>query len=203
MKIFSNNFGTSIRGLSALLPAILLSALGAACSTTPSVKVQTAPGLDLTRYDTFAFVSPLGTDRSGYASFLSQDLKQATQSALEAKGYKYSESAPKMLVNFTVNVSVKTQVDPAPLMAAGPWGFRAGLYGAWPGYAFPGTINQYQQGTLLLDLVDPEKKQLIWEGSDNTTAYDLSKVTDAQIQKAIGAITAKIPAVGTAASATE
>ena len=173
--------------------AVVMSALLAACSTTPSVKVQTAPSVDISQYGTFAFVSPLGTDRAGYASFLSQDLKAATRSGLEAKGYKYSESDPKMLVNFTVNVQVRTDVE-APMLAAGPWGFRAGLYGAWPGYAFPGSINQYQQGTLLLDLVDPARKQLIWEGSDNTTSYDLSKWNDKQVQTAVGAIMAKIPA---------
>jgi hypothetical protein len=150
--------------------------------------------VNIAQYNTFDFVSPLGTDRSGYASFLSQDFKQATQSSLEAKGYKYSTSAPKMLVNFTVNVQVKTEVNPAPLAAAGPWGFRAGLYGAWPGYAFPGSINQYQQGTLILDLVDAEKKQLIWEGSDQMAGFDLSKATDKQIQQHVSAILSEIPA---------
>lgn len=176
-----------------LFPTLLCLLVLAACSTTPSVKVQTAPGANISQYDTFGFVSPLGTDRSGYASFLSQDLKQATQSALEAKGYKYSASGAKMLVNFTVNVQIKTEVNPAPLAAAGPWGFRAGLYGAWPGYAFPGSINQYQQGTLLVDLVDAEKKQLIWEGSDQMTGFDLSKATEKQLQAHINAILAEIP----------
>lgn len=145
---------------------LVVSALMAGCVTNPSVSVQSEPGVNIASYDSFGFISPLGTDRNGYSSFLSSHLKQATRTALEAKGYVYKETHPAMLVNFNTSVQQKTDVDDMGpgVMAPGPLlGFRAGMYGAWPGYGDV-VVDQYQEGKLVIDLVDPAKKQMIWEG---------------------------------------
>jgi len=181
--------------LAGVVPLALCGLL-AACSSTPKVTQQSAPDVNIANYRTFSYISPLGTDRSGYTSFLSADLKKATQTALEAKGYSYTETSPAMLVNFSVSVQQKTQVEPMPAMPVGRFGFRAGLYGGWAGYGYPGTIDQYDEGTLMIDLVDPGKKQLIWEGSTKTISNDASKWTDEQIQTQVNAIIGALPQAG-------
>lgn len=184
-------FRKHLRFAAILVPAVLMSA----CATTPSVDTQSAPGVDIAGYDTFGYVSPLGTDRAGYTSFLSQSLKNAARSALEAKGYRYEESNPAMLVNFNVSVQQKTEVDTlaAPPIAYGPFGYRAGLYGGWAGYGYPDMIDQYDEGTLMVDLVDPEEKAMVWEGVTKMRSNDASKWNEQDVRDHVNAVIAEVP----------
>lgn len=173
---------------------VLATALIAGCATT-TAQVRSAPGVNLASYSTFAFVSPLGTDRAGYTSFLSTSLQNATRSALEAKGYRYSESNPQLLVNFTGKSEQKTDVEPAmaaPMVGRGFYGYRAGLYGAWGGWS--PMVDQYDEGTLLMDVVDASKKELLWEGTATLDKTDLSKWNDQDVQKTVQTIVDQIPA---------
>jgi hypothetical protein len=51
----------------------------------------------------------------------------------------------------------------SPMVGYGYYGYRYGLYNAWPLYDEDRTVT-YKIGTINLDIVDAEKKQLIWEG---------------------------------------
>jgi hypothetical protein len=84
------------------------------CASTPTIHTQSAPGLSVSEYKTFAYISPLGTDDSKYGSLLSKKLKDRTTTALTAKGFTYDETSPDMLVNFTASVKQKTDVDSMP-----------------------------------------------------------------------------------------
>jgi hypothetical protein len=127
----------------------------AACESGPKIRTNTNPTADFSRYRTFAFFKPLGTDRGEYSSLLSQYLKSATQRELEARGYVYSETSPDLLVNFGARVEQKTQVTTTPTAGVG-------FYGGWPAYETD--VRQYDQGTLNVDLIDPKIRQLVWEG---------------------------------------
>lgn len=69
------------------------------------------------------------------------------------------------------------------------------MYAGWAGNAYP-AVNQYDEGTLMVDLVDPGKKQLIWEGSTQTISNDASKWTSEQVQTQVNAIIGSLPAAG-------
>ena len=45
----------------------------------------------------------------------------------------------------------------------GYYGYRYGLYSPWPHYDDDRTVT-YKIGTINVDIVDAEKKQLVWEG---------------------------------------
>lgn len=177
------------------LLAMSFTAFLGGCASTPRTTTQAAPGVDIGSYNTFSYISPLGTDRSGYTSFLSKSLMSATRSTLEAKGYRYSEDAPKMLVNFNANVQQKTKVDSAigAGVGMGPWGYRRGLYAGWGGYGYPGSVRQYDEGILTIDLVDPTMKEMIWEGVSQAKSYDASKWTEEDINSHVTAILAELP----------
>lgn len=106
--------------LPAVVPCLASTALIGGCATP--AQVRTAPGANVADYKTCNFVSPLGTDRAGYSSFLSSSLKSVTRSALEAKGYTDSESDAQMAVNFSGQAQRKTDValrrDGEPATAA-------------------------------------------------------------------------------------
>ena len=183
--------------------AVAASALAlAACSTGPDVRVQTDRTADFSQYRTFAFVSPLGTDRDGYQSIVSQNLKAATQREMEARGMRLDANAPQLLVNFNASLDDKLRVTTVPMASfgmGGYYGYRYGMYSAWPMYNDATIVRQYQQGTLNIDVVDAARKQLVWESvvTHSVGQHDLDNL-EAAIDTAVVAAFAKFPVAGTA-----
>ncbi len=168
-----------------------------ACSTGPDVRVQTDRSADFSQYRTFAFVSPLGTDRDGYQSIVSQNLKAATQREMEARGIRFDANAPQLLVNFNASLDDKLRVTTVPMAGygmGGYYGYRYGMYSAWPMYNDATIVSQYQQGTLNIDVVDAARKQLVWESvvTHSVSQHDLDNL-EAAINNAVAAAFAKFP----------
>jgi hypothetical protein len=144
----------------------LLVALIAGCATTnpPNTRVDYDKNADFSVYRTFGFPKETGTDRGGYATLVTSYFKSSVTTAMEARGYKYVEENPDLLVNFFMNTRERTETRPNPGASGyGYYGYRDGLYRGWPRYDWDRTVN-YQVGTINVDIVDAEKKQLIWEG---------------------------------------
>lgn len=160
---------TTLRFIAATL---VVSVMLAACATGPTIRSDANPAVDLRSFETFAFFSPLATDQAGYQTILTARLKDATRRNLEAKGFRYSEAEPDLLVNFFVNVEDRQEIRTTPAPPPPPmgyYGYRTGYYGGWGGYygGFGATEIQtinYQEGTLTIDLVDPAGKVLVWQG---------------------------------------
>lgn len=159
-------------------------ALGAAmlalagCATGPSVRAEYDKSVDFVPYKTFGFFDPLGTDKSGYGSIVSQYLKAATRSELEARGLRFDDTAPQLRVNFNAKLSDKLQSTtmPGPTMGMGYYGYRGAFYSPWPTYGYNTTTvtSTYTEGTLNIDIVDAARKQLVWEGVVVGTVHDTS-----------------------------
>ena len=115
-----------------LLAAGCLAALLSACATGPSIRSDYDQKADFSRYRTFGYMSPLGTDKAGCSSLLTERLKDATRGQMEMRGYVYNTADPDLLINFNGKLQQKTQVAGAP--PVGPCGYRSGFYGGWPGY---------------------------------------------------------------------
>ena len=152
-----------IKILYSLAAALLL----AACATPgPQVRTDVNPSVDFSQYRTYAYVDPLGTDRAGYRTLLTQRLKRAVDRSMQERGFTYAPENPDLLVNFYVNVEEKQRVTSAPTTAIGIgygyYGYRYGLYSAWPAYET--RTYEYTEGTLTIDLVDAEKLELAWNG---------------------------------------
>lgn len=188
----------------ALAAAAGLLALGG-CASGPNVRADYDRSADFSAYKTFAFASPLGTDRNGYQSVVSQHLKAATQRELEARGMRLDAAAPQLLVNFSATLSDKLRVTTMPTMGVGAgmgyYGYRGGMYSTWPLYADQTTVSQYQEGTLNIDVVDAARKQLVWEGvvTDSVTQKILDDVP-AAVNAAVKAAFVKYPLAGPAAA---
>jgi hypothetical protein len=138
--------------------------LVAACSSGPTIRADGDPSVDFTQYKTFGFFDQLSTDKSKYATMLTGRLKDATRAELGKRGIQEAPQ-PQLLVNFSTNVENRTEVQSTGTSASyGFYGYRAGMYGAWGGYPQDVYTTHYQQGTLAIDLVDSQKKQLVWQG---------------------------------------
>ncbi len=142
---------------------IALALCSAACTSGPQVRVDSDPSANLTSYKTFAFFEELATDKSSYSTMITSRLKDATRRELERRGYEEVTQNPDLRVNFNTNVENRTDVQSSPSASAGFYGYRAGMYGAWGGYPIDIHTTHYQQGTLVIDLVDAQKRQLVWQ----------------------------------------
>jgi len=143
---------------------ILLSllALLAACSTGPTVRSDRDASAVFSSYATFGFFEPVGTDKAGYETLVTQALKAATRREMEARGYRYAESGADLLVNFNAQLAERTEVQPRAMPVPQPdyYGYRS--YVTWPDYGV--VVTQYNEGTLNIDVVDAQRKRLVWEG---------------------------------------
>jgi len=189
--------------ISSLLSAGLLASglLLTGCASGPEVKANAAQGTDFASYKTFGFASPLGTDKGGYQSIVSQYLKAASQRELEARGLKYEPNAPQLLINFNAALNDKLMVTSMPTMGVGMsrsyYGYRSGMYSTWPMYQ--DQVSSYKEGTLNVDLIDAARKQMVWEAvvTDSVTQKDVEQLKQA-IDIAVAAAFAKFPLAATA-----
>lgn len=151
----------------------------ASCASGPSVRSDFDAQANFAQYRTFAFADPLGTDKAGYSTLVTERLKTATRLQMEQRGYLFDEKSPDLLVNFLTQVSTKSEYVPPPPMPWGPnyYGYRMGFYGPWAGYQFGPEVIQYTQGVLNIDLIDAKKSQLVWEGVATTVINDLEQAS--------------------------
>jgi hypothetical protein len=144
----------------------LAAAALAACATTtgPDITIDYDRSADLSSFQTYGFPKELGTDRAGYSTLITTYFKNAVNREMEKRGFAFDANDPDLLVNFFANVRDVTEVRSMPSSSYGYYGYRYGLYGAWPYYDEDVSTVHYKVGTANVDIVDAERMQLIWEG---------------------------------------
>jgi hypothetical protein len=155
--------------------AIIATTLSA-CSSGPTVRSDKAANVDFSQYQTFAFVSELATDRAGYTTLVTQHFKDAISAELTARGYKYNKSSPQLLVNFNSNVANRSETRSIPTTSYhyGYYHYRRGIvYAGFPVYSTDVSTVHYKVGTVNIDLIDADKRQLVWEGIAEGTLKQL------------------------------
>ncbi len=180
------------------------------CANTPEVRFASDPYANFSSYQTFGFVSPLGTDRSGYQSLVTQQIKSAVQGQLELRGIRLVSDSPQLLVNFNAFITDKTHISTVPILVqpsfgqptfnggfygGSYYGYRGGLYTPWPMYVDQTVVTSYKEGTLNIDIIDAARKQLIWEGrviDDDVTRKERANL-QTSINAAVAAAFAKYP----------
>ncbi len=171
----------SFRNLVVVLLAIMLTA----CASAPRIQTMQAPGADLTVYQSFAFVDPLGTDRAGYASLISQQLKFSTRRELELLGLNHVDEAPEadLLVNFHAHLDerIRSRIVSDPYMGPSFFDYRYGYYSPWPAYITHTEIEQYSEGTLVVDLIDARTNEMVWEGAARNTVTEKTRRDAARV----------------------
>jgi hypothetical protein len=177
--------------------ALLMLAFLGACASGPRIVTNAAPGFDVTQYRTFGFLDPLSTDRNGMRTIESQELIAATARELEARGLSRDDANPDMHVNFMIATREKIESRPT----AGPsMYYGRARYGTWGGYGMGmgvGTtteVVQRTEGTLSIDLIDADRKELVWEGSATARVTDeIRENRRAVINSAVSEIFAQFP----------
>lgn len=170
-----------------------------ACASRPVVRIQSAPTLDIQKYQSFGFVEHPDTDKAGYTTLTTRYLKDAVTREMVARGYTQSDH-PDLLVNFTTGSRDKVEGDPWPDVGLG-WGRWSRGWG-WGGMWGGRDIRTVTEGSLTIDVVDQQHKELVWSGTakGRVTNQDEDHPQSA-IDKAVSAIFTKYPKQPLVASA--
>lgn len=141
----------------------------AACAVAPRVYSSQKPNLDFTSYETYGYVTELGTQEPGAPqSLLTQYLIAAIDREMQTAGYRYVEDGGDLLVNFFVETQERLESrhrgpGPTSYVGIGYYMYRRGLYVAWRAYP-DAEVEMYTEGTLNIDIADSRQRELVWEG---------------------------------------
>ena len=155
-----------MRFIKPLIFLVLVSLL-ASCVSNFKVTADYEKGTDFSIYKTFNFL-PWRDDVSTHIAKSSQDmLYAAVKKEMEAKGYTYVEKGGDLAVGISVLIEEKVEyrADGSVNYNVG-YGYY-GYYGGYGmGYSTPTTYSSvyYNDGTIVIDVLDEKKKSLIWQG---------------------------------------
>lgn len=179
---------------------VLITLFLAACTSTPDLRSDSDPNADFSQFKTYGFFDEYATDDKKYTTLVTQYFKDALRREMNQRGYVYTSQNPDLLVNFNANFSEKLKVSSSPSYGVGMgypgyYGYRGGHYGTYVGYNYNTTnVSQYTEGTVNVDLVDANKKQLAWEGVAVGRVND-KKIADLKsaVDRTVVAIMAQYP----------
>jgi hypothetical protein len=174
-----------------LIASTLALVLVGCASSGPTITVNSAPGTNLSNFQTFNFMQPLGTDRdNGARTPMSTMLMSSVSRELTSRGLTQSDS-PDILVDFFVTtedrMDVRTTGSSMHSVHRSHWSRRCCT--TWPTYQT--TVRQYTQGTLLVDLIDPAANALVAEGAAQNRIRS-NELTRQQVDDIVGQVMADI-----------
>jgi len=119
-----------------------------------------------------------------------QRTEDAIEAELGAKGFQKAAdaAAADFIVDFTIGVHERTDVESYPAPYASPWW---GLHGWWGGpyWGEQIDVHQYHEGTLSIDIFDGRTHRPVWHGwaKKDLSRSDIEKPA-APIREAVSAI---------------
>ncbi len=176
--------------LAALAGAALLMA---GCESGPDVRADYDKAADFGKYKTYNFLTDSGTAKS----LALQTLQSSAKREMEKRGYTMAQN-PDLLIHFQGKVEEKTDIEstPAPMYGAG-YGYRGWYgapYGGWG--ASQTTTRRYNVGTLVMDIVDPAKQQVVYQaGISDVITKEMRENRNAMLDGAVVQLYARYPFV--------
>ena len=140
---------------------LIIFVLGWTSCSTISVVVDFDETVDFAQYRSFAFVRPRQQAQVGGGRIrnplFNQDVMREIKPVLESKGLTEATSRERadLLVVFYAAVQNRRDWVP-PTYRVGRWGR------VWS--TRPGHFQRVKEGTLVIDMVDNRKKELVWQG---------------------------------------
>ncbi|GGI24158.1 hypothetical protein GCM10008119_11260 [Pedobacter mendelii] len=137
--------------------------------------------VDLSSYKTYNFYDK-GIAKVKLNNLDKRRLMAAVESQMNAKGFTKSTS-PDLLVNLVVVARERTDFY-------GPGYYGGWGWGGWGGSNF---ANQYIEGTIIIDFLDPAKKKLFWHGQGSGFNLDSFNKREERLNTGVKEILAQYP----------
>lgn len=128
-----------------------------------SVKVVTDydTQVNFNQYKTFAFYKT-GIDKADISDLDKKRILRAIEAELLTQGFTKSEN-PDMLVS--IFTKSRERVNVSNNNVGFGWGWGWGWNPWWWGNGMNNVnVNQFTEGTLFIDFIDKNKKELVWQG---------------------------------------
>jgi hypothetical protein len=121
---------------------------------------------------------------------MNQRLQDAVDAELSKKGWSKQQDGGDVAVIGLGTSSTKKDLN--TFYSGTGWG-----YGGWYGGGGMGTstttVNEYREGTLVLDMYDNNSRQLLWRGTATDTMSDKPEKNEKKLNKAVEKLFAKFP----------
>ncbi len=158
-------------------------------SCGPGVETARPSNVDLSKYSTFAFLPNSNAEVPGKSyndESINQLVVESVNQNMREAGYTLERDNPDLLVLVSTRTEIERETTTDPMYATYP--YTAGVGSVSPYYnsyyyrgynTFGGGIvgydtdtYAYEQGTVIINLVDRETKQTVWKGVTSDPLYD-------------------------------
>lgn len=144
---------------------------------------------DFSKFRTWSWFSgprPPAPDLDGLTE---QRIRNAIETQLPKRGLAKGAEGTDLLVAFHVSVTQRLEVTPTTMSYGYGWGH------GYVGTSYGNEVRTYDEGTLLIDLLDAKSKSLVWRGVARATVYRNAspQEREARVQAAVGAILEQFP----------
>lgn len=134
-----------------LLPLLLL-----ACGPAITTYTDHDPAYEVSGFATFDWSDKTdveaGKNPLFYNELNDKRIKSAVEKELTSRGYIHSETHPDRVLHYHIVVHDESVVSPEPYgYFYGPYWMRARMH-----------VYTYREGTLIIDMMDPQTKNLVW-----------------------------------------
>jgi hypothetical protein len=180
----------------------MLLALASGCTSLP-VRTDYDPDAGFSAFRTYAWLerppAADGDPRVDDNPLLHQRIHTAIDAGLQTAGYVTADpGAADFLVSYYIVIDKMTSVT----YINNYWGYGSGRVnryhharpGFYPVFSQP-VVYEYEQGTLIVDIIQPEGRKLVWRGSASSE-LDYSATPEARqekLNKTVTAILAEFP----------
>ncbi|HEX9485542.1 MAG TPA: DUF4136 domain-containing protein [Gemmatimonadales bacterium] len=171
----------------------------AACTSVPRVRTAVSPDRGIGGLHTFAILPAprhVGETEGSSAPMVDNSganraLRDALREASTRRGYAVGDSSPDFAVAYYA--TTKDKLDIMRWDYGYPWWPRW-----WRGWGPRGPVGpmeetDYAPGTVVVDVIDPTTRELLWRGKGFASLSDHGRAYELGLQKASAAIVAKFP----------
>ncbi len=160
---------------------------------TSCVSVRVASDYDkevnFNEYKTFAFFKT-GIDKAEISDLDKRRILRAIEAELLAKGFTKSENPDLLVSIFTKS---REKINVYNNNGFGPYGYGWG-WSPWYWNNFNNTtVTRSTEGTLFVDLIDANKKELVWQGMGSGYIAKSMEKKEARIKEFVAEIMKKYP----------
>lgn len=177
--------------------AVLLPLFFSGCSSL-EIHTDWDQSADFSKLKTYAWTTATQPDTGNPEiddDLFDERTRKAIDQTLASKGYqKLASGTPDFLVSYHIIIKDMTDVNSVPTIGyATPYGYgRGGGFSYWSYQTF---TTHYQEGTLIIDIVNAQTKKLIWRstGTDVVEPAKTPEKRDQEINDGIRHILAGFP----------
>ena len=141
-----------------------------------------------------------GTGHKPENDLIANRITLGINEALVSKGYNQTETDPDVYVHYSVKTADKINIDSNQTYEGYAPGFTWSRgYGAQMTDSKVGVVEtsivEYVEGSLIIDIIDPDNMQIIWRGMGTKQLPENfnHKVTDGAVKNIVAAILANYP----------